>query len=498
MTTMTSDEWRRVRDLFEQALDRDPGDVHRWVEQQTVREPSLRREVMSLLAHHDTAGSFLAAPLSERAPELFLEDDELKPGTTVGAYKIIGEIGRGGMGRVYLAVDQRLGRKVALKALPPSLSAHAGPRERLWREAKAAAALTHPGICAVHALEEIDDTLFIASEYIEGETLRAEIGSGRRPTPRDMLETARGLAAALASAHAKGITHRDLKPENVMRAADGRLKILDFGLARVDEAFDQASGAAALAARWTQPGILVGTPAYMAPEQLNGQPADSRSDVFSLGVLLHEYACGVHPFEGGTPLVVAARVLESEARPLDSVRPDVPVQLATVIERCLRKAPAERWSSAVDVALALAHPEDSRPRRPRLVAWWRVHQLIIMAVYCAATLIAWEIKERVHGLADPAFVAVGIAAALNGVLRGHLLFTEWINRGALAAERARAEPITFSVDLVTAAVLAGCGALVMPGRPLAAMLTIALATGIALARTVLEPATTAAVFGGRA
>ena len=497
MASTPSDEWRRVRDLFEQALDQRPADVQRWVEQQTAREPGVRREVISLLAHHDTAGSFLRAPLGERVPELFLEDDGFKPGTTVGAYTIVREIGRGGMGRVYLAADERLGRNVALKALPPSLSADATRRERLRREAKAAAALTHPGICAVYALEEIEDALFIASEYVEGQTLRAEIASGRRPTSHEMLETARDLAAALASAHAKGITHRDLKPENIMRSADGRLKILDFGLARVDDAADRPGSLAAPAGRRTQPGMLVGTPAYMAPEQLNGQPADSRSDVFSFGVLLYEYSCGVHPFEGGTPLAVAAHVLESDARPVDALRPDIPAPLATVIERCLRKAPGERWSNAVDVALALARPEGLRLNSPRLARWWRTHQLIIMAVYCAATFVAWEIKERVHGFADPAFVAIGISSALNGVLRGHLLFTEWMNRGALAAERARAEPITLVVDVVIAAVLAGCGALVLPGRPLAAMLTIALALGVALARTVLEPATTTAVFGGR-
>ena len=214
---------------------------------------------------------------------------------------------------------------------------------------------------------------------------------------------------------------------------------------------------------------------------------------------MYEYACGAHPFQGGTPLAVIARMLETDARPIDVLRPDVPAPLATVVGRCLRKDPAERWPSGVDVALALARADGALPPRSgRLMSWWRIHQLIIIAVYCAATFLAWQIKERVHGLADPAFVALGVAAALNGVLRGHLLFTEWMNRPAMSAERARAEPITFAVDLAMAGMLAICGALIMPGRPLAAMLTIALAIGIALARTVLEPATAAAVFGDRA
>ena len=491
---MTSAEWRRVRDLFEQAIDREPADAQGWVEQQTEGSPELRREVLSLLAHHQGAGSFLSAPLAERAAGLFADDDPLQPGAIVGAYTIIREIGRGGMGRVYLASDGRLGRQVALKALPPAVSADAGRRARLQREARAAAALTHPGICAVYTFDEIDGALFIASEFIDGRTLRDEIASARRPTPRDVLDTAQELAAALASAHAKGITHRDLKPENVMRTADARLKIVDFGLARFDDPV-AAAEAGGPVPRVTEPGLLVGTPAYMAPEQVNGGRADARSDVFAFGVLLYEYASGVHPFDAPTPLAMAGRILESDPPPLDTVRPDVPVQVAAVVERCLKKSPAGRWPSAVDMALALARPDAMPPRLARFTWWWRLHQVIVMAVYCAATYAAWWIKERVHGPADPIFVVVGIAAAVNGILRGHLLFTDWMNREAMQTERMRVEPITLGVDLAMAAGLAASGALMMPTGPLVAMLTTALGAGIALARTILERATTRAVFG---
>src|SRR5581483_8991215 len=335
---MTTSEWRRVRDLFEQALEPAAPDVHAWLEQQTKDASEMRREVLSLLAHHQRAGAFLSAPLAERAADLFDGDDALKPGAMVGAYEIVREIGRGGMGRVYLASDRRLGRHVALKALPPAVSADAAWRARLEREARAAAALTHPGICAVYAFDEIDGALFIASEFVEGRTLRDEIASTGRPTPHEVLETARELAAALASAHAKGITHRDLKPENVMRTADGRLKIVDFGLARFDERV-AGSGSGAPPPRVTEPGLLVGTPAYMAPEQLNGAPADARSDLFAFGVLMYEYASGVHPFDAPTPLAMAGRILEAAALPLERVRPDVPAQAAAVVDRCLRKSP---------------------------------------------------------------------------------------------------------------------------------------------------------------
>ncbi len=494
---MTTSEWRRVRDLFEQALERDAPDVHAWLEQQTKDASEMRREVLSLLAHHQRAGAFLSAPLAERAADLFDGDDALKPGAMVGAYEIVREIGRGGMGRVYLASDRRLGRHVALKALPPAVSADAAWRARLEREARAAAALTHPGICAVYAFDEIDGALFIASEFVEGRTLRDEIASTGRPTPHEVLETARELAAALASAHAKGITHRDLKPENVMRTADGRLKIVDFGLARFDERV-AGSGSGAPPPRVTEPGLLVGTPAYMAPEQLNGAPADARSDVFAFGVLMYEYASGVHPFDAPTPLAMAGRILEAAALPLERVRPDVPAQAAAVVDRCLRKSPLERWPTAVDLALALARPDIAPVRPAGFAFWWRTHQVVVMAGYCAATYAAWWIKERVHGLADPLFVAIGIAAAVNGILRGHLLFTDWMNPTAMTAERLRVEPITLAVDLAMAAGLAASGALMMPTGPLAAMLTIAAAAGIALVRAVLEPATTRAVFGGPA
>src|SRR5688572_6756353 len=173
-----------------------------------------------------------------RARDLFehaLEHEHtLEPGTVLGSYTVVREIGRGGMGRVYLASDGRLGRTVALKALPPQLTREPLHRDRLRREARAAAVLTHPGICTVYALEEFDGELYIATEFVEGHTLREEIAEGKRPSLEAIVTTARDLASALASAHAKGITHRDLKPENIMRTRERRIKVLDFGLARVE------------------------------------------------------------------------------------------------------------------------------------------------------------------------------------------------------------------------------------------------------------------------
>jgi predicted Ser/Thr protein kinase len=485
---MNAEQWVRVRELFELALDRQGGDLEAWLDER-AGDADVRREVASLLRHHSGAGSFLSAPVADRVPGLLDEDTRFQPEQRVGDYAIVRELGRGGMGRVYLATDVRLGRTVALKALPPHLTRDPAQRERLRREARAAAALSHPGICTIYALEELNDELFIAAEYIDGRTLRQEIAQGRRPSPRDLLEMAEELAAALAAAHAKGITHRDLKPENVMRAPDGRLKILDFGLALIDPVAGPFTPT-----NVTQPGTLVGTPGYMAPEQLNGGPVDARADVFALGVLLYECACGTHPFQAASPLALAARVLEGEPRPIQTVCPDIPPVVASVIDRCLTKAPRDRFASAVDVALALARTDVPRPSTG-VTTWWRAHQLTAIGLYLVAAVLAWRIKEWQHGLPDQLFLAVGILATVAAMFRGHLLFTEKVNRGAFDAERRRAVPVTLGTDLLIALVVFADGVWLASTRPLPSVLTLALAVGIAVARLVLEPATTAGAFG---
>jgi serine/threonine protein kinase len=507
---MTTEQWRRVRELFEQAFDDQPTDISTWLARVAAGDDqAVRDEVASLFAHNSRMGRFLSDPVTERVSGLFAGDEPLAPGQTVGSYTVVREVGRGGMGRVYLATDGRLGRQVALKSLAPQLVSDPSQRERLRREARAAAALAHPGICTVYALEELNDQLFIVSEFVEGRTLREEIAGGPHPSAHEVLDTGIELAAALAAAHARGITHRDLKPENVMRTTDGRLKILDFGLAHV-----QVAATESLAVRVTQPGMLVGTPGYMAPEQLNGQPADARADVFAFGVLLYEYACGTHPFEAATPLGVAARVLESDARPLETRCPDLPRAVTAIIERCLRKLPDERYTSAGELVRAL---EDvrlssvSRGTSPRFASssdvehasgrdgsaarWWRTHQVVIVGLYVLAVTAGWQIKEWRRGVPTYVFVTMGIAATVAGVFRGHLLFTERVNRPHLNDERRRADPVTAIVDVVIALALAIDGLILVGDEPLTSVLLFALAVGIVLARFVVERATSAAAFG---
>ena len=486
---MPAETWSQVRDVFERALEQDPADPERWLAAAACTE-GVRAEVASLLRYHARAGRFLGEPVAARVPDLLDEQASLKPGQSIGSYVIVRELGSGGMGRVYLASDQRLKRLVAIKALLPRLTTQPSSRERFRREAQAAAALTHSGICTVYALEEVTDDLYIVTEYVEGRTLREDINSGTRPSPALLRETAQELASALAAAHSRGIIHRDLKPENVLRAIDGHIKILDFGVAHIDD--DSGRGPRP---RMTQPGFLVGTPAYMAPEQLNGEPADARADIFALGVLLYEYACGSHPFEAATPIAMMSRILGNDVPPvagrLGHVAPDV----ADVIERCLQKNPGDRWPSAAAIVLLLQSHAAVATSSSR---WWRVHQLAVLVLYVGASVVAWGVKERLETPASRwLFVGVGIGAALAGIVRGHLVFTQWMNPRRLVDERRRTAVVTLAGDLWIGVCLAVSGLLLVPVRPLYAVLTIALAIGVALARVLMEPATTVAALGRR-
>ena len=203
------EKWGRVRELFERALAEQPADIDAWLGREAPDEPDVRAEVKELLDHNSQNGGFLGEPVGDRFPELLYDEPDYEPGHVIGPYTIVRELGRGGMGRVYLARDTNLGRAVALKAVAPHLTRDPSHRERLKREARAAAGLTGPGICTVYALEEHDGELFIVAEYIEGRTLREEIASGQRPTPADIARTARDIAAAVASAHARGVIHRE-------------------------------------------------------------------------------------------------------------------------------------------------------------------------------------------------------------------------------------------------------------------------------------------------
>lgn len=268
-------------------------------------------------------------------------------GTTLLHYRIVQPLGSGGMGEVYAADDTKLHRRVALKILPASMSADPERLARFRREAQAIAALNHPNVVTVYSVEEDAGTHFLTMELVEGRTLAALRRPGGLPL-RDWLAIAQPLVDAIAAAHAQGVVHRDLKPSNVMMAADGRIKVLDFGLAKLPERAGE-SDTPTITGRMTTANQVLGTPAYMSPEQAEGRPADHRTDIFSLGIVLFEMATGRPPFTGDTSLAVISSILKDTPVPLAKVRPDLPPDVDRIVRRCLAKDPGRRYQTAVDL-----------------------------------------------------------------------------------------------------------------------------------------------------
>ena len=272
----------------------------------------------------------------------------LAAGAHLGPYEILSELGAGGMGEVYKARDPRLNRTVAIKVLPAVAAADLERRARFEREAQAVAALNHPNIVTIHAVEEADGVPFFTMEYVEGKTLGQVIPPRGLPLD-DLLRIAIPLADAVGAAHQRGILHRDLKPANVMVTGDGRVKVLDFGLAKLKEAVLQPGGGAQATTATTGEGRILGTVAYMSPEQAEGKALDQRSDVFSLGILLYEMATGQRPFKGDTSMSVLSAILKDTPGSATDLRPDLPRDVGKIVRRALTKDPEHRYQTAKDL-----------------------------------------------------------------------------------------------------------------------------------------------------
>jgi formylglycine-generating enzyme required for sulfatase activity/dienelactone hydrolase len=353
-----------------------------FVEEACRGDPSLRDELASLLDHAEAAEEFfeclgdaIFSPLSvldrEEAREgttggsvselaLPSSEPDRMVGRTIGHYRILSHVGRGGMGTVYRAHDTRLDREVALKFLPPHLSAQLDAEERFLAEARAAAALEHPNVCTVYEIGEAGDGQpFIAMASYEGQSLKQRLGRSSLPT-EEAVQIAVQVARGLGAAHARGIVHRDVKPGNVMLTADGAVKLLDFGLAKVADV------------SITRPGTTLGTMAYMAPEQARGDPVDQRTDLWSLGVVLYEMLTGERPFRGGSDRSLLQAILHEDPEPISRRRPGTPEPLVRVVERLLRKNPSERYGSAAELLADLTAPGSpvrSKNDRPSPRAW---------------------------------------------------------------------------------------------------------------------------------
>src|SRR5580704_6228532 len=272
----------------------------------------------------------------------------LSSGTKLDRYEIQSPLGAGGMGEVYRATDTKLGRDVALKVLPAEMAQDPERLGRFRREAKTLAQLDHPNIVTIYSVEESNGVHFLTMQLVEGQPLDRLICAGGLPLDQ-IIEIASALGDALAAAHEKGIVHRDLKPANVMVSNEGRVKVLDFGLAKDIRAANLSDATMTSDSR-TQVGVVMGTPAYMSPEQTSGRALDHRTDIFSLGVLLHEMATGRRPFEGSSSAELVSAILRDTPPSVTDIRPDLPNDLARIIRRCLEKDPRHRLQTARDVS----------------------------------------------------------------------------------------------------------------------------------------------------
>jgi serine/threonine protein kinase len=494
--------WERITELLNAALDRMPEERPGFLERECRGDAELRGEVESLLASHRDAGDFLDRPAAVAGGFVPAPDEgDALAGQALGPYRVVRRIGRGGMGLVYLAEDTRLGRSVAIKILPKAFAADKGREERLRLEARAAAALSHPGIATVFSIEELDGRLCLVTEYVRGDTLRAELEHG--PLSLDLLiETGIQIARGLAAAHAAGVVHRDLKPDNIIRSAQGQVKILDFGIAHVDAPMPEE------ATRLTGLGQAIGTPGYMSPEQIDGADVDPRSDIFALGVLLFELATGVHPFTGATPAASAGKAYAGTLPPLTSVDARLPAQLDAIVRKCAQRNRGERYTSALDVARDLQDLRDGRqtavaaePGPARLSSprwWWQIHQVAAMLVEAALVYAVWRAHKVQHtDFTLAVLLAYITTVAINGTLRAHLVFTSAFIAAETRVQLRRATPAVRATDLAAAALLLTAAAASLRADSLLSATLAAFGVGWAVVSLVVEPATRDAAFRDR-
>jgi Tol biopolymer transport system component/serine/threonine protein kinase len=350
---MTPERYEQIGELYHAALDIEASERAAFLERECGGDENLRREVESLIESHEQSENFIATPALSVAAEMLAQESGSLKGQMVARYRVLSQIGAGGMGRVYLAEDEALGRQVALKLLPEHFTHDKNQVRRFRQEARAASALNHPNILTVYEVGQMDGMEFIATEYVEGETLRERLRGGPFEAS-EVLDVGAQIASALSAAHEAGIVHRDIKPENVMLRRDGYVKVLDFGLAKLTERGPTAhSHAPTEGLLNTEPGLLMGTAGYMSPEQARGFPVDARSDVWSLGVVLYEMIAGERPFSGETYADTIVSILEREPVALARHAPEVPAELKRIVMNALGKDVKDRYQTAEDMALDL-------------------------------------------------------------------------------------------------------------------------------------------------
>ncbi len=363
---MKTEDWQQIEDLFHEALNVEAAQRSAYVLAACNGDEALRLEVESLLGAFEQEHSFMEQPVMSLGMKVLSDDpvEELS-GKTIGSYKIVRQLGRGGMGEVYLAEDQKLNRNVALKFFTSHHTDDVWMRRQLTKEARAVASLEHPNICAIHGIEQADGYDFIVMQYIEGETLDSLMAKGTLELNR-ILDLGDQIISALAAAHSHGIIHRDIKPQNIMVTADGQIKVLDFGLAKVVQQKQNMERAVEDQSQLSQTGLIVGTVAYMSPEQLRAEELDFRSDIFSVGILLYELISGKNPYKPNKQTSQAETIsatLTSCPPPLAHPATRIPPTLNALVHKCLEKGKERRYQSANDLRSALNTFKSTSRRR---------------------------------------------------------------------------------------------------------------------------------------
>lgn len=390
---MMPEQWQRVREVLADALALQPADRQPFLDLACASDKQMRDEVESLLSSSDQVrSSFLLS---------FHASVGLTPGAKLGEYEIVRLVGSGGMGEVYRARDKRLGREVAIKVLPALLSRDTERLRRFEQEAQAAAVLDHPNILAVFQMGTHDGTPYLVSELLEGATLREELRH-KQLALRKVVDYGVQIARGLSAAHERGIIHRDLKPENLYITRDGRVKILDFGLAKltVSRPVGNNSG---IPTAGTEPGVVMGTVGYMAPEQVNGSKVDHRADIFAFGAILYEMLTGIRAFQKPTSAETMTAILNEDPADLSQFAKRIPPELQRIVRRCLEKNPEQRFQSASDLGFALEALSDSgstsvaavsATHSRRIYAW---SATIVALILCGAAIAIAMLWRRSRG-----------------------------------------------------------------------------------------------------
>jgi eukaryotic-like serine/threonine-protein kinase len=401
---MNAEIWKRIDELLDAALDLPPAEREKFLAAECGNDDKLRDEVLSLLKAQERAGTFMAGSAMRVAAKHLAQatastNKTLTVGQEIGTYKIQSLLGSGGMGEVYLALDTKLNRKVALKILPPQFVVDIERISRFEREARVLSSLNHPNLITIYEVAHLDGRHLIAMEFVDGKTLR-ELSGGKLKL-KEVLSIASQVAEALVAAHQAGVIHRDIKPDNIMVRADGYVKVLDFGLAKPS---DLPTTGPEIAVE-TQAGVVMGTLAYMSPEQATGEPLDQRADIWSLGVVLYELVTGAAPFREEMRVATINAILNTDPDSVRHSNPNLPAELDHIVAKALEKDRELRYQTASDFRADLRRllrtmdSSVSGPTKRTIVAAPQakshrvLYGMLALALLIAASVVAWRVLK---------------------------------------------------------------------------------------------------------